>query len=95
MKTEWDESKRAETATARKLDFADFPRIFEGPHLVWRDSRKAYPEDRFCVMGYIDGRLHAGCYTWRSQALRVISFRKANPRENRKFKAQIEARIGI
>ena len=94
MKTEWDPAKKEATATARKLDFADFRRMFEGAHLIWRDVRKEYPETRMCVLGHIDERLHAGCYTWRGDTLRIISFRKANARENRKFKAQVQARTG-
>jgi uncharacterized DUF497 family protein len=40
---------------------------------------------RLRIMGLIDGRLHAVIATPRGETLRIISLRKANPREQREW----------
>ena len=42
---------------------------------------KAYLEPRYVLLGQIDGRLHVLCFTPIREGIRVISLRKANPRE--------------
>ena len=53
--------------------------------LVVADTRHAYPEPRFLAFGMIGGRLHAVVFTPTAEGVRVISFRKANRREVRKY----------
>jgi uncharacterized DUF497 family protein len=45
------------------------------------DNRFEYGETRLTALGYLDGRLHVLCYVDTETGFRVISFRKANPRE--------------
>jgi uncharacterized DUF497 family protein len=53
------------------------------------DTRKEYGEVRIVEVGYLDQRLHVLCYVQIDADIRVISFRKANDREVRKYaKAQ-------
>jgi uncharacterized DUF497 family protein len=53
------------------------------------DTRKEYGEVRVIAVGYLDGRLHSLCFVEIDDDTRVISFRKANDREVRKYaKAQ-------
>ena len=49
------------------------------------DTRKAYGERRFRVLGFIGERLHAVVFTPRAGKVHVISLRKANPREVKKY----------
>jgi hypothetical protein len=49
------------------------------------DRRHDYGERRIVAVGYLDGRLHVLCFTTTSAGIRVISFRKANAREARKY----------
>ena len=49
------------------------------------DDRYDYGEDRTQALGLIDGRLHMLAFTMRGDALRVISLRKANPREVKRY----------
>jgi uncharacterized DUF497 family protein len=44
-----------------------------------------YGELRRVAVGYLDGRLHVLCYIPLGEGIRVISFRKANIREARKY----------
>lgn len=49
------------------------------------DVRRPYPEQRFVALGWLDERLHVLCFTPVPGGLRVISFRKANSREQRAY----------
>lgn len=53
--------------------------------VVREDARKQYAEPRFEAKGYIGDRLHVMVFCLRVQTLRVISLRKANPREVKSY----------
>lgn len=55
--------------------------------LAGEDARKAYGERRFEAIGYVGARLHVVVYTPLATGVRVISFRKANKREVRRYEA--------
>ena len=40
-----------------------------------------YGEDRYRLLGTVDGRVYVVVYTVRGSAVRIISARKANPKE--------------
>ena len=52
-------------------------------HWTTLDTRRSYGEERYQLIGRIAGRLFVLVYTPRHEALRIISARKANPREVR------------
>jgi uncharacterized protein len=52
------------------------------------DRRHEYGEDRLVALGYLDGRLHVICFVETEAGIRVISFRKANFREVKKYEKQ-------
>jgi len=49
------------------------------------DERQDYGEQRQIAIGYLDGRLHFLCFVQIPDGIRVVSFRKANNREARKY----------
>ena len=49
------------------------------------DSRFFYGEDRYLALGRVDGRVLTVVYTMRNDAIRIISARKANSREVKKY----------
>jgi uncharacterized protein len=49
------------------------------------DTRKRYAETRFVAKGYIGLRLYVLVYTLRETAVRIISLRKANTREMKRY----------
>ena len=53
--------------------------------LIWEDTRKDYGERRYCVLGFIEDRLHSVVFTSREGKPRVISLRKANKREVNRY----------
>jgi len=52
---------------------------------VEEDTRRAYGEARFKATGYIGPRLHVLIFCPRDGLTRIISLRKANPREERRY----------
>ncbi len=63
--------------------------MFDAAMLVREDTRKAYPERRFVGYKSIDGRLMVVVFCCPGpQHTHIISFRKANDREQKKFEAQ-------
>lgn len=82
---DWDEGKRPRTLQDRGIDFADVARFdFEAAE-IRPDLRRDYGEPRFRVIGMLDGRLHVLIFTPRAGGVRVISLRRANARERRKW----------
>lgn len=53
--------------------------------VVREDTRKQYAEQRFEATGHIGERLHVMVYCPRQDAVRVISLRKANKREEKRY----------
>lgn len=49
--------------------------------LILKDTRWDYGEDRYRLLGIIEGRVFFVAYTIRGTVLRIISARKANQRE--------------
>ena len=49
------------------------------------DSRRSYPKRRFKASSMIGERLHELVYCLRNGSIRVISLRKSNPREVKKY----------
>lgn len=58
--------------------------------LIWEDRRKDYGERRYCVLGFIEDRLHSVVFTPRNGKPRVISLRKANKREVNRYEKAIQ-----
>ncbi|MFT3814421.1 MAG: BrnT family toxin [Acidovorax sp.] len=52
------------------------------------DSRKRYGESRLTATGLIGARLFVLTFTLRGNAVRIISLRKANQREVRRYARQ-------
>lgn len=59
--------------------------------LIWEDRRKDYGERRYCVLGFIECRLHSVVFTPRNGRPRIISLRKANRREVRRYEKAVQS----
>ncbi|MGD0864350.1 MAG: BrnT family toxin [Rhizomicrobium sp.] len=86
MRFEFDPIKSAKNARERGLPFAAAARMFDGVRLEWEDERKDYGEIRIGTLGEIEGRIFFATFTRRGDAIRIISFRKANARETRRYR---------
>jgi len=52
---------------------------------IENDVRYPYPEPRFKATGYISERLYVVIFCLRGHSRRIISMRKANPREMKRY----------
>jgi uncharacterized protein len=83
----WDENKRLIILRERGLDFADAHQIFDGVHVSEIDNRIDYGELRIITFGFLAGRICVVVWTRRETRRHLISLRKANDREQKKYKA--------
>ena len=90
MKLSWDEAKRQATRVERGLDFASAGELFDGLHFTEEDARKDYGERRYISAGNVSGRLCVVVWTPRDSKRHIISMRKANDREQKRFKIPAE-----
>lgn len=85
MDIEWDNKKRDKTLSERGLDFADVALIDWDEALTVEDTRLEYGETRYITFAEIHGRLCVIAWCYRGDAIRVISMRKANSREVKRY----------
>lgn len=85
MKITFDPKKNADNIRERHLSFDEVLKLEWSSAMILEDARKDYGEQRFRVFGYIDERLYAVVFTPREGAVHVISFRKANNREVKRY----------
>ncbi|MBF0239951.1 MAG: BrnT family toxin [SAR324 cluster bacterium] len=83
---EWDEQKNHINFEKHGIPFEYASRVFIDEHRIeWIDSRKEYKEVRCVTMGTIENRVFVVVFTQRENIKRLISARKANERETRKY----------
>jgi hypothetical protein len=83
---ECDERKARQNIAKHGGPFEYAARAFLGSRrLDAEDARRDYGEERRFTLGMIEGRLYVVAYTVRGTIIRVISARKANERERRKY----------
>ena len=85
MEITFDPAKRAATLADRGLDFSDAPKVFAGPTFTFADLRFDYPEERFVTIGLLESRMVQVVWTPASNGRRIISMRKTNDRESKRF----------
>lgn len=85
---QWDDAKAASNFADHGVAFEAACDVFRDPlALDWRDDRQNYGEERYVVLGIVDGRLLFVVYTERGTAIRIISARGAEPHERRRYYA--------
>lgn len=89
VKITFDEAKRAWTLKERGLDFADAGKVFDGPEFTQQDDRFDYSEPRFQSYGLLDERLVMFAWIPIPDGIHIISMRKCNDREKRKFASKL------
>jgi uncharacterized DUF497 family protein len=85
MRIEFDPVKSQKNADERQLPFDLVDGFDWDAAMVVEDTRKAYPERRFEAVGPVGERLHVVVLAAIADGLRVISFRKANAREEKRY----------
>ncbi|WP_299489540.1 BrnT family toxin [Acaryochloris sp. IP29b_bin.137] len=87
MQLEWDEAKNLENIRKHQIDFVDVSEIFDGAMLVELDDRIDYGEERWVGIGFLRNGVAVVVWTERQDdVIRIISARKANRYERKRFK---------
>lgn len=85
MPYEWDETKRQTNLEKHGVDFDQVTEFRWATAQIRAQMR--FGEVRYGAYGYIGDRLHYLAYTMRGNTVRVISLRKTNPWEMRRYAA--------
>ncbi len=84
---EWDDDKNAANVAKHGLPLIFAAEVLADPMArTVEDRRTAYAEQRFVSLGSVEGRVFVAVYTLRQEACRLISVRKANDREAKKYR---------
>jgi uncharacterized DUF497 family protein len=81
----WDETKRNLNLHKHGLDFVGCEAIFDTPVSIAEDTSEAYGEQRLNAIGWLQGLVVCMTYTERDEDFQVISLRKAEKHEVRRF----------
>ena len=90
MNISYDLSKNEKNIAERGISFERVAEFEWSSALIVEDSRKDYGEPRFQALGFIGKRLHALVFTPRVGQVHVISLRKANRREVKRYETQTQ-----
>ena len=83
---EWDEDKAEANPRKHKISFQEASRVFDDLFaLIEQDLSEDFGEDRFLATGVIKGSLVTVVYTERDERIRLISARKANSDEQKRY----------
>ncbi len=85
MRLTFDPAKNERNVAERGLSFNLVADLEWETALAEEDVRRDYGERRIRVLALLGERLHAAVVTYREDAVHVISFRKANDRELRRY----------
>jgi len=86
MEFDWNPDKCAKNVAERGIDFADVVVAFADPmKKVAKDDRRDCGEERFNMLAKVEGRVFHLTFTERGKVTWIISARKANQREQRRY----------
>ncbi len=85
MRLTFDPAKNLRNIAQRGLSFELVADLEWETAVTAEDMRKDYGETRLQVLAKLGDRLHVAVITERGEAVHVISFRKANPKEVRRY----------
>ena len=90
MNISYDPTKNGKNIAERGISFERAADFEWSSALIVEDTRKDYGELRFQALGFIETRLHVLAFTPRAGQVHVISLRKANKREVKRYEAQTQ-----
>lgn len=92
----WDEKKNQLNIKKHGVDFADANQVFDNILLASLDNSQDYGEDRWVSIGTLhNGTAVVVVFTEEeNDVIRIISMRKANKNEKRKYEKEIKDRLG-
>ena len=85
----WDEAKRLRNIKVHELDFVGCEAVFDAPVVTWDDDREAYGEHRINLLGWLEGIVVHMTYTERGDEPHIISLRRAEKHEIRRYAKEV------
>jgi uncharacterized DUF497 family protein len=86
---EWDDIKAATNLVNHGVSFERARLVFADPFAIGElDDREDYGEDRFIMVGIVEGTLIFVAYTERENRVRIISARRATRHEQDDYTRQ-------
>ncbi|MBI3037497.1 BrnT family toxin [bacterium] len=89
MEFEWDEAKNQVNKAKRGIDFKDAKQVFDGRTISFIDHRFDYGKEREVTLGMLGEMVVVIVHTTRGEKIRIISMRKARPRERRFYEEEV------
>ncbi len=89
MSISYDPNKNQSNIKKHGLDFERVSDLDWDKAWIYEDERNEYKEQRYIAYSTLDRRLHFVCFTETEDGIRVISFRKANDREVKRYEQEI------
>jgi len=84
MRFEWDETKNLTNENKHSIDFETATKLWNDKNRI--EIQTPYPiENRSILIGKIDRKLWTAIFTLRSNAIRIISVRRAREKETRLY----------
>lgn len=86
--TRFDPAKDAINREKHGLPLSFGDQIFDDDsHLILPSIREIDGEERYKIVGMVEGRLFTGVFVWRGELPRFISVRRSNRNEENKYRA--------
>lgn len=85
MKITFDPSKDASNQAKHGVSLAVGAQFEWDSAIIWPDARRDYGEPRQAAIGYVGVRLYHAVFVDRPEGRRMISLRKANRREEKRY----------
>jgi len=83
MKFEYDAAKSRDNFTKHGIDFETAKRLWKGSYVEF--SALSEYENRFAILGKIEGKLYTCIFTLRGANIRIISCRRARDKESKLY----------
>jgi hypothetical protein len=86
LKFEWSKSKAKDNYAKHGVSFEMAIGVFRDPFAFeYLDERQDYGEERFVIIGMVDGYVLFVAYTERNDVIRIISARRATKHEQEAY----------
>jgi uncharacterized protein len=86
MDIEYDADKDEINRFKHRLPLAFGGQVFDDPdHIILSSFREEDAEERYKAIGTVNGKLFTVVHVWRDERMRLISVRRSNENEERRY----------
>ncbi|SMC08397.1 BrnT family toxin [Nitratiruptor tergarcus] len=85
MHIEYDPNKSKANKQKHGLDFEEARELFENDDSLIVPAKIIDGEERYALIGYLDGKCYVAIFTYRGENIRIISVRRCRKNEERNY----------